>query len=71
MDIDEEKTILNPWKKPIMEITLGFALTSITLNFLWLQYILPAIGIVLIFIGARSLRKENKYFTMSQQISSC
>ncbi|WP_019230100.1 hypothetical protein [Sedimentibacter sp. B4] len=65
MDIDEEKTILNPWKKPIMEITLGFALTSITLNFLWLQYILPAIGTVLIFIGVRSLRKENKYFTMA------
>lgn len=63
MNIDEEKTILNPWKKPIMDIALGFALTSITLNFLLLQYILPAIGTALIFIGSRSLRKENKYFT--------
>ncbi len=60
----------NPWKKPMTDIALGFALTSITLNFLWLQYILPTFGTVLIFVGTRSLRKENKYFTWAYFLSA-
>lgn len=60
----------NSWENPITDIAWGFALTSITLNFLWLQYILPTIGTVLIFTGARSLRKENKYFTWAYFFSA-
>lgn len=60
----------NLWKKPMTDIAWGFALTSITLNFLWLQYILPTIGTVLIFVGARSLRKESKYFTWAYFLSA-
>lgn len=60
----------NPWKKPLNDIALGFALISLTLNFLWLQYILPTIGTVLIFVGSRSLRKENKYFTWAYFFSA-
>jgi len=62
--------LANPWKKPMTDIASGFALTSITLNFLWLQYILPAIGTALIFAGVRSLRKENKYFASAYFLSA-
>ena len=31
----------NPWHKSISNITWGFMLTSMTFNFLALQYILP------------------------------
>ena len=54
---------INPWSKPIGFITWGFILTTLHLNFAYLQYILPTIGVTLIFFGFRSLRKENKYFT--------
>jgi len=57
-DIDK----INPWSKPIGFITWGFILTTLHLNFIYLQYILPTIGVLLIFLGFRSLRNENKYF---------
>lgn len=52
----------NPWSKSIGSIAWGFSLTTLHLNFLYLQYILPTIGTVLIFLGFRSLRNENRYF---------
>ncbi|MGI6066763.1 MAG: hypothetical protein ACOYI2_09785, partial [Bacillota bacterium] len=55
-----EKT--NPWSKPIGFITWGFILTTLHLNMIYLQYILPTVGVILIFLGFRSLRNENKYF---------
>lgn len=48
--------------KPIELIIWGMVLTSITLNFLLLQYILPTIGVILLFLGFRSLRAGNKWF---------
>lgn len=38
--------------------------TIMTFNFLWLQYILPALGAVLLYIGFRDIRKENKAFNI-------
>lgn len=46
----------------IKKITIGFMLTIMTFNFLWLQYILPAIGAVLLYNGFREIKKENKDF---------
>ncbi|MGI6643814.1 MAG: hypothetical protein ACOX3V_07480 [Bacillota bacterium] len=59
-----EKEILetNPWSGPIGLITWGLILTTFRLNAAYLQYILPTIGVVLLFLGFRSLRHENKYF---------
>lgn len=59
---EEEIRKTNPWSKPIGFITWGFILTTLHLNFIYLQYILPTIGVILIFLGFRSLRNENKYF---------
>ncbi len=43
-------------------ILTGLLLSTITLNFLCLNYILPTVGIILLFLGYRSLRRENQWF---------
>ena len=50
----------NYWHRPIKEITLGFMLNCMTFNLLGLNYILPAISVVLLYSGFRDLRIENK-----------
>lgn len=52
----------NPWRDAISYITWGLILTSFTLNFFMLQYILPTIGVILLYLGARNLRKVNHWF---------
>ena len=51
----------NNWRIPINCISIGFAFTVITVNFFWLQYILPVIGVALLYLGFRALHKENKW----------
>lgn len=53
---------VTPWKKSINRVLAGMALTAITLDFWCLNYVLPAIGIILLLIGFRTLRCENKWF---------
>ena len=49
---------VNPWREPVGRIAWGLALTGITLNFLYLQYLLPAVGVVLQYLGFRALRRN-------------
>ena len=51
----------NNWRTPINCISIGFAFTVIKFNFFWLQYILPVIGVALLYLGFRSLHKENEW----------
>ena len=51
-----------PWRKSMGHVLLGMALCTLTLRFLWLDYLLPAIGMVLSLWGFRALRQENKWF---------
>ncbi len=53
---------VNPWTLSINRILVGMALTTFTLNFLLLDYLLPAIGVIMQLLGFRTLRKENKWF---------
>lgn len=53
---------VTPWKKAMNRVLLGMALSAVTLNFLCLNFILPAIGLVLSILGFRALRRENKWF---------
>lgn len=59
---EDEIGRINPWSQPIDSITLGLIFTSLHFNFLYLQYILPSLGAIMIFLGFRSLRNENVYF---------
>ncbi|WMJ75947.1 MULTISPECIES: hypothetical protein [unclassified Sedimentibacter] len=60
---------ITPWSKAINRVLVGLALSTLTLNFLCLNYILPAIGIVLMLLGFRSLRNENFGFRVCWIIS--
>lgn len=53
-----------PWSEAMAKLLLGQALVTFHLDFLYLQYFLPLLGTVLIYLGSRSLRKENRYFRL-------
>lgn len=54
-----------PWKRALGCILWGMGLTSITVSFFRLQYILPAVGVVLLLLGFRALRRENWCFRLA------
>ena len=61
---------VTPWRKAVNRILTGFALTSITLNFFGLNYLLPIIGVFLSMLGFRTLRNENGWFKTAYIISA-
>lgn len=60
---------INPWQKPLSNITWGFLFTIMTFNFFYLNYILPIIGVALLFIGFYDLRKVNNELRMAWNFS--
>lgn len=54
---------VTPWKRAMNRVLIGMVLCTITLNFWYLNYILPAVGMMLWLLGLRALRRENGYFT--------
>lgn len=54
---------VTPWKKALRRIVWGIGLTTVTLHLLNLDLLLPAVGKVLLLLGARTLRRENRWFT--------
>lgn len=59
----------NPLDASITKILWGMVLTFFKLDFLYLNYILPLLGSVLLYLGYRSLRKENQWFKLCWLIS--
>lgn len=51
---------VNPWRESMGLVLWGIGLTTITLNFLLLDTILPALGAILMALGFRTLRRENR-----------
>lgn len=56
---DDVVNHVTPWHKSMHRILVGIALGTITVNFYGLNYILPAIGVILMLLGFRTLRKDN------------
>lgn len=50
----------NPWREAMWLVLWGMGLTTITFNFLYLDMILPALGGILLVLGFRTLRQENR-----------
>ena len=65
----ENKYLACFYQEAIRNIIVGFMFTVITFDLFWLQYILPTIGAVLLYIGFRDLRKENKFFDIGWKFS--
>lgn len=53
---------VTPWRHAMGMVLWGLGLCSVTLNFLGLGYILPAVGYLLRLCGFRTLRRENRFF---------
>ena len=58
----DQKTSL--WQQTYENILVGMGFCVSTLNFLLLNYILPFVGILMIFAGLRKVRQENEWFKM-------
>lgn len=63
-DLSPDDVVQNvtPWRKAMNRILIGTALCNIVFHFWKLDIFLPSLGILLIFLGFRSLRRENKWF---------
>ncbi len=54
-----------PWRKAMNRVLWGIGLTTVTLEFWNLNRILPAIGFILLILGFRTFRRENKWFKIA------
>ena len=60
---------INPWHRAMSRVLWGTGLTTLTLNFLNLDTILSGIGLILLILGYRALRKENGWFRAAYIVS--
>ena len=51
---------VSPWRSAMYCIVWGIALKTLTLQILYLHYILPTLGCILLVLGFRTLRQENE-----------
>lgn len=59
-----------PWKRPMGYICWGIVLINFTLNFLYLDAILPVVGAALLWLGLRPLRRENGGFRFAYRCAT-
>lgn len=51
---------VTPGHRALRRVLWGSALCTVTLQVSGLQYILPTVGLVLLLLGFRALRRENR-----------
>jgi len=59
---EEALEAVSPWKPAMGKILWGLALNAITFSIWNLEIILPTLGVALMWLGWRSLRRENRWF---------
>ena len=59
-----------PWSRAMKYIIWGLALVTFRLELFYLQFILPCIGSVLVFLGFRSLRRSARGFAAAYAASA-
>lgn len=58
-----------PWRSAMTKILWGMGLTTFRFEFFYLQYILPLLGAALLYLGYRTLRRENRWFRLCWVLS--
>lgn len=58
-----------PWSRAMKYILWGLALVTFRLELFYLQFILPCVGSVLVFLGFRSLRRSARGFAIAYAAS--
>jgi len=61
---------VTPWRKAMKRILIGLALNTVTFRFFCLQYLLPTLGLVMMWLGFRTLRRTNRWFTWAWIITT-
>ena len=63
-DLPPEEIVrsVTPWRRAMDRVLTGSALRGVTLSLFGLQYLLPALGTLLLLLGYRALRRENRWF---------
>lgn len=59
---DRERSSPATWHSAVGRILWGLALCTFRLEVFYLQYLLPLLGATLLYLGYRSLRRENRWF---------
>lgn len=67
---DPEVRDYTPWQASIRKIIWGMVLVTFRLEFFYLQYLLPLLGATLLYLGYRSLRKSDPWFTLCWGLSA-
>lgn len=60
----EVSDALSPWRSAMSRIVWGIGWSTITVKLLYLDYLLPAVGTIMVLLGFRSLRRENRWFAI-------
>lgn len=60
---------VTPWRSAMKKLLWGMGLLTFHMNFWYLQYLLPLLGAVLLFLGARRLRAASGGFRWVGRIS--
>lgn len=68
-----EETVreVTPFRSAMGKVVWGLCLTSFTLQLWYLPYLLPALGVILMVLGFRSLRRSNRWFRFCWIFSIC
>lgn len=59
-----------PWQASIRKIIWGMVLITFRFEFFYLQYLLPLLGATLLYLGYRSLRNSDPWFTLCWGLSA-
>ncbi len=65
-----EQASPDPWRRALTLICWGMALTTCIFHFGILDYVLPALGTMLLCLGFRSLRRTNGWFRFAYVLTS-
>ena len=66
---DDVAESVTPWRRAMDRALVGLALNAVTLRFLALDYLLPAVGLVLLLLGFRALRRDNRWFRVCYAVA--
>ena len=58
-----------PWRSAMTKILWGMGLITFRFHFFYLEYLLPLLGAVLLYLGYRTLRRENRWFRLCWGLS--
>ena len=60
---------ITPWREAMRRIFMGIALSAVTLGFVFPDLLLNTVSVVMLYLGFRSLRQENRWFCRGYRLT--